>query len=182
VSTVALRWIAWSAALLLGLCGAVPEHATQQAQLVRIESLDSRYTSCGNVNFDVRNTARQDLYLEVYVEDLKQGVWEQAWCQYNLNDPAGRLIKRVWQNPTMIKPGQALAIRYDRCTDYEICVRPKFPKNDPRASRQALQEQDAYATPPATQRIRVEAFTRLGGSLKEAGRVWSTAFTRGPAR
>lgn len=153
----------------------------QPPQLVTIESLDGHYSSCGIVNFLVRNTSRQDLYVEVYVEDLKQGVWEEAWCQYNLNDPAGRLVKRVWQNPKMMKPGEALAVRYDRCTDYEICVRPKFPKNDKRGSRQGLQEQDAHAPAPVTQRIRVEVFARIGGSLKEAGRVWSTPFTRKPA-
>ena len=178
---VALRWIACSAALLLGRDGAVPGAATQPAPLVAFESLDSRYSSCGIVTFTVRNTADRDLYFEVYVEDLKDGVWEEAWCQYNLNDPAGRVVKRVWKNPKMIKPGEGLSVRYDRCTDYEICVKPKFPKRDPRASRHGLQEQDAHATPPATQRIRVEAFARVGGSLKEAGRVWSAAFTRRPA-
>jgi hypothetical protein len=175
-------WIAALVTLLLGLCGAVPEQAAQPAApLVTIESLDSGYTSCGIVNFAVRNTSRQDGYVEVYVEDLKQGAWEEAWCQYNLNDPAGRLIKRVWQNPKMMKPGEALAVRYDRCTDYEICVKPKFPKNDTRASRQGLQEQDAHAAAPVSQRIRVEVFVKSGRSLKEAGRVWSTPFTRKPA-
>jgi hypothetical protein len=180
-----VKGVAWAAtiaaaAVLVPLCGAAREQAPGAPPMVTFESLGDQYGSCAIAKFLVRNASRQDVHLEIYVEDLKQGTWEEAWCQYDLNDPAGRLIKRVWENPKMLKPGEALAVRYDRCTDYEICVRPKYPKGDTRRTRHGLQEQDAGAA-PATQRIRVEVYARSGGSLKEVGRVWSAPFIRKPA-
>jgi hypothetical protein len=175
----ALAWASSaSAAVLLPLyASAHRQSAGPTPPMVTFESLGDQYGSCAIAWFLVRNASRQDVHLEIYVEDLKQGIWEEAWCQYDLNDPAGRIIKRVWENPKMLKPGEALPVRYDRCADYEICVRPKYPKGDTRRTRQGLQEQDAGAS-PATQRIRVEVYARSGGSLKEVGRVWSRPFIR----
>jgi hypothetical protein len=43
--------------------------------LVNVEELKPQYESCGVVEFSVRNTSRQDVYVEVYAEDLEGDFW-----------------------------------------------------------------------------------------------------------
>jgi hypothetical protein len=168
--------------LVLLLDSGVPAQSQESPRvLVTIEGLASAYPSCSIVTFSVRNVSRQDLYLEVYPEDLEAGAWADVGCAYDLHDPRSRSIKRLLMNPTMMRPGMSTTVRYDRCSDYEWCVKPKYSKQDTRASRQGLRQTDANATSPVMQRIRVQVHARDGNSVRRIGIVRSDPFTRVPS-
>jgi hypothetical protein len=152
--------------------------AAAQPPIVALELEKKTYDSCELVSLRVRNATDEHISVEAYVDDLQDGAWTATWCQYNLLDPGGRLVKRF--RPTPIAPQGTLVVRYDRCADYALCVRPKLPNTPTRQLHQMLAQEDARATPPVSQRIRVDVYTGSGASLKEKGRFWSPAFTRSP--
>lgn len=81
----------------------------------------------------------------------------------------------------MTRPGEAIRVRYDRCADYEWCVRPQYQRGDVRRMRVGLQRADGRAASADKQRIRVQVYIRDGGAVKRAGTVSSSPFTRTPS-
>jgi hypothetical protein len=148
--------------------------------LVTVEGLKPAYQSCAIVEFSVRNTSRQDVYLEVYPEDFEGGSWKDVGCQYDLRDPKSRTAKRILLDPAMTRPGNTIRFRYDRCADYQWCARPQYPRGDVRRTRAGLQRADARATSDVRQRIRVEVYIRESGAVKRVGTVSSEPFARRP--
>lgn len=148
-----------------------------QAQLpnasaaLRVEGLNREYSSCGLVNFTIRNTSKRDVHVNVYVERLVSGSWNDEVYPYAINDPASLYSKML--KVDFIKPGETLPIAYDRC------LRPRFVKQDEKAFRSEIEQRDAEAKmagTPASQRIRVEI--REWPTMKVADKVWSQPFTR----
>ncbi len=164
------------AALLSSRTADQATSTAEQPPIVAIELLKNSYRSCELVTLRVRNSSQERLSVEAYVEDLKDGSWTATWCQYNLLDPAGRLVKRF--RPKPIEPQGTLVVRYERCSDYVLCVRPKFPNTPSRQLRQMLEKEDARAMGPVRQRIRIDVYVGSGASLKEKGRYWSEPYTR----
>src|SRR5262249_14399959 len=115
--------------LVLGF-GAVTQRDQTSQPLAAAEGLSQEYGSCSVVSFRVRNISQQDVYVEVYPEDLIDGTWEDVICPYDLKDPSSRTVKRILLNPPMLKPGASVEVSYDRCADYERCVAPKFRAKD----------------------------------------------------
>ena len=156
-----------------------------KSRFVEITGLSRTYSSCVPVDVSIRNISKQDIYVEVYVDIFKSGSWDNVDCQYDIKDPRSRHIKRLLINPKMTKPGESFTLSYDRCSDFEVCFIPMFGKNDVRASRLALMQEDAKAATPVTQRFRVEIHVRDPenvGRVKRVAKEYSQAFTRVPDR
>jgi hypothetical protein len=165
---------------LVLLAGSGARAQDEAPPLVSVEGLNPQYQSCAVVEFSVRNTSQQDVYIEVYPEDFDGGSWRDAGCQYDLRDPKSRTAKRILKDPPMTRPGKAIRIRYDRCADYEWCVRSQYSRGDVRRTRVGLQRADPGAASAVQQRIRAEVYIREGGAVKRAGIVPSEPFSRKP--
>ena len=180
------RLILYTASCAVSVCLAAAASATtwqtaqqgQDGRVVAIEGVKDAYGSCAVTDFFVHNLSRERVGIEVYMEDLKEGSWTAEWCQYNLLDPDGRLVKRF--RPAAVEPGGKIRVRYDRCADYVVCMRPKFPKASSNTLQHALQRDDSQGG-SVMQRIRVDGYLGSGASLKEAGRWWSQPFARIPS-
>jgi hypothetical protein len=109
--------------LLLFEPAAVEGQERSQSGFFTSEGLQSTYGSCSQVEFSVRNIARQEIDVEVYVEDLKSGSWVNVGCQYDINHPRSEHAKLSFKNRPFLQPGDAVALTYDRCSAYERCHR-----------------------------------------------------------
>ena len=152
-------------------------------RFVEITGLNRTYSSCAPVDFSLRNSSMQEIYTRVYVEMLGSGSWKDDDCPYDIADPKSWLAKRILVNPKMTKPGESVAVVYDRCSDFERCFAPMFGKNDVRASRLSVAQEDAKAAQPVTQRFRIEIHVRDPHNPKYAmlvAKEYSQSFTRVP--
>jgi len=170
-----------SAICLAGLVLAAPApardpHQAAPAALVTIHGLDSAYDSCSIVKFSVRNATSRSVYVNVYVDDREADAWAQVPCNYDLTDPRSRTAKLSLSRRNLIGARASKTIAYDRCIDYAYCLRPKYGTFDPPLARAVLQQQDARATTPVTQRVRVEAYGREQAHPDTV--VFSEPFTR----
>ena len=159
--------------------------ASDKPNFVEIEGLNKTYSSCSVLPISIRNVSRQEIFARVYVEVLKSGSWENDDCPYDLRDPAHWLNKLILISPKMTRPGESFSLIYDRCSDFERCSGLAFGRHDARASRQALVRKDAKATPPVTERLRVEIFVRdplNAGRVMRVAKEWSPSFTRSPRK
>jgi hypothetical protein len=142
---------------------------------LQIQGLKPEYSSCSQVDFAIRNTSKQDVYVDVYVERFASGSWNDESYPYAINDPASLYSKMV--KVDLVKPGEALSLSYNRC------LKPKFVKEDEKVFRNAIEEVDAKAEKtgsPTSQRIRVEVHNEA--RVKVSQKVWSQPFCRKPER
>lgn len=149
----------------------------RQTAVVTTDGLNSSYGSCSIVRFSVRNVSSRSVYVNVYVENREAGTWMQVACNYDLNDPRSRTAKLSLSKRNLIRAGASKAIAYDRCTDYAYCMRPKYGTYDAPLARAALQHEDARATTPVMQRIRVDAYWQERAQPDAV--VFSEPFRRG---
>ena len=77
-----------SGSLVLSLLSGTGAQARDAAiALVNVEELKPQYESCGVVEFSVRNTSQQDVYVEVYAEDLEGDFWKNVALRDRLMHP-----------------------------------------------------------------------------------------------
>jgi len=145
---------------------------TATAELVKIEGLKPAYTSCAQVNFSVKNTSQQDVYLEIYAERFESGSWDYEDYPYDLKDPKSRYVKRVLGNPDVFKPGSSLPLTYNRC------LRPTFVRKSDKQYRKAIIQKDSKSTPSCLQRFRVQVYVLDQGHVKFVKNVFSEPFKR----
>ena len=163
------------------ISGSVRIECQNTSQFVAITGLGRSYNSCTPVNLSVRNISKQEVYVEVYVEENKSGSWKDVACQYDIKDPRSRYIKRILTNPKMTRPGESFTLQYDRCSDFESCFIHMFGKNDVRASRLTLMQGDEKATSPVLERFEIEIFVRDPDNVNTVKRVakeYSQPFAR----
>jgi len=171
-----------SGVLLVSDSVAVEGQEGSQSSFFVIEGLQSTYDSCSQVQFSVRNTSRQEIDVEVYVEDLKSGSWVDVDCQYDINHPRSEHAKLGFKNRQLLPPGDAVALTYDRCSAYERCARKAFGKNDERSFRRFLETEDAAAVPTPQQRLKVIVHVRENGHFKLVDKEPSQPFSRVPSK
>jgi hypothetical protein len=162
----------FSVYLLTQIGALIGAPSSPTTELVEIEGLKSQYTSCASVSFSVKNSSKQEVYLEVYAERFESGSWNYEDYPYDLKDPKSRYIKRVLTNPEMLKPGSSLPLTYDRCS------KPTFVKESGDQYRKAIIEKDSKSTPSALQRFRVQVYVLDQGRAKFVKNVFSEQFKR----
>jgi hypothetical protein len=145
---------------------------------VAIDGIDASYGSCSIVKFVVRNASSQSVYVKIYAENSAAAAWEPVACQYDLNDPRTRSAKLGLSQRNLIRAGGSMAVAYDRCSDHAYCMVPKLGTYDAPLSAALLQHEDARATPPVTQRIRVDAYWREQADPDAV--IFSKPFRRAP--
>jgi hypothetical protein len=141
-----------------------------QTQL-QVQGLKSEYPSCALVDFSVRNTSKRDVYVDVYVERLASGSWNDEAYPYAINDPGSLYSKMVKLN--LIKSGESLSLSYNRC------LKPKFVKENERGFRSLIEGADSKAQAlgaPTSQRIRIEVHDEPG--IKVSQKICSQPFFR----
>lgn len=148
--------------------------------VVAIDGLDATYGSCSIVKFVVRNVSAQSVYVNIYAENGEAAAWTPVACQYDLNDPRSRSAKLGLSQRNLIRAGGSMAVAYDRCSDHAYCMIPKLGTDDAPLSAALLQQEDARATSPVTQRIRVDAYWRERAEPDAV--IFSKPFRRVPSR
>jgi hypothetical protein len=141
---------------------------------VEIEGLSHEYRSCALVQFSVRNTSQQEVYVEVYAEKFESGSWDDEDYPYDIKDPKSRYIKRIITNPDMLKPEASLTLTYDRC------LKPSFVGETKSAFINAIKKKDKEGASPVLQRVRVDVYILDQGHVKRVQQILSKTFKRVP--
>lgn len=147
-----------------------------QTAFVEVQGLKQTYGSCEIVHVSVENISAAEIYTEVYAEDSKSDSWKDVDYTYDLRDPNSLYIKRVLQNPEMLKPGNSFNLDYDRC------AKPRFVKQSKSFFAAAIKKKDATASAKVLQRIRVEVYVLDRGHVQLKSREWSRSFERDPKK
>jgi hypothetical protein len=160
------------------ICLLMPTVSTQNppnAGPVEVSGLNPTYTSCELVKFTVKNISQQELYFEVYAEQLQSDSWNDAENPYDIRDPRSLYImKRVNINPKMLQPDASESLTWDRC------LRPTWAtwvKGD-KAFRNGIIEKDSKSNSPILQRLRVDTYVRPEFTQKSLRRAYSEPFKR----
>ena len=144
------------------------------ADPVEVSGLKPTYTSCEQVKFTVKNISQQELYFEVYAEQLQTDSWNYADHPYDIRDPRSLYImKRVNINPKVLKPGASETLTWDRC------LRPKWASSeDDSTFRRSIIEKDFRSDSPILQRLRVDTYVGPEVAEKSLRRAYSEPYKR----
>ena len=148
--------------------------------LVTIDTLANTYASCSIVKFVVRNVSSQSVYVSSYAENGEAGEWTPVPCQYDLIEPRSRTAKLGLSQRNLIRAGASMTIAYDRCADHAYCMIPKTGTHDRPLAGALLEREDARATSPVIQRIRIDAYWRERAAPDAV--VFSAPFSRVSSR
>ena len=144
------------------------------SDVVNFEALESKYASCAEVKFSIKNISSEAIYVEVYAEKRQSGSWRDEDYAYDLTREASKRYKKlVLQNPDTLKPGNSRQVAYNRCE------KPTFVKQSAKQYENAIFQKDSKSI-PSEQRFRVQIYHIERGEVKFLKNVFTQPFKRVP--
>jgi len=153
-------------------CGGSQTQKEIDSKYVGFEGLQTSYDSCAPVAFSVRSISQVGIYLEVYVEDFKNGAWELTDFPYDLRQPMSRYVKRAYADRKLMKSGESISLTYDRCS------KPKFIKMTQCTFTQKIVDKDRKASNAVLQRFLANAYTMKDGDSVLLAKEYSLQVSR----